>query len=113
MFALRVIDFPLGMLIVEPVTPFASKFIVIGGFIVILNSRSEYDDAPVARTVKLNCFATVGVPLIVPVVLLSARPSGSCPDTMLHDMLELTVLAVMVVEYATPRVDPGSEVVVI
>ncbi len=53
------------------------------GLIVKLKSFSEYKALePVTLILKLNVFATVGVPLISPVLLLRLKPGGKLPDVM-------------------------------
>ena len=53
------------------------------GLMVKLKSFSEYRALePVTLILKLNVFATVGVPLISPVVLLRLNPGGKLPDVM-------------------------------
>ena len=52
------------------------------GLIVKLKSFSEYRALePVTLILKLNVLATVGVPLITPVLLLRLNPAGKLPDT--------------------------------
>ncbi len=58
----------------------------IGGGLMVRVSLTAVEVPPalLATTIKVNVPFVVGVPLIVPVVALSASPEGSCPLMMLY-----------------------------
>src|SRR3990172_2659869 len=68
--------------------------------------------ASVARTVKFDVPAAVGVPLISPVVPLSVSPAGSAPTVTAHVMGDLPPLLASVWLYARFTVPSVSDVVV-
>jgi hypothetical protein len=70
------------------------------------------DEESVTCTVKLDCPALVGVPLMIP-FLLKIRPAGNDPDRTVHEYGSVPPEAVSVVEYAVPTVPLDNEVEVI
>jgi hypothetical protein len=65
----------------------------------------------VTCTVKADCPALVGVPLIIP-ALLKLRPAGNVPDATVHEYGVVPPDAVSGDEYAIPTVPFGNEAVV-
>jgi hypothetical protein len=68
-----------------PTVPFARLVVVTTGAAAttILNAcSSNAEFVSVTRTVKLNVPATVGVPLITPVLLFKLRPAGNDPTVI-------------------------------
>ena len=66
----------------------------------------------VAVTIKDEVPADVGLPEITPVPALRVSPPGRLPLEIDHEYGSVPPAAARVVEYASPTVAPGSDVVV-
>lgn len=103
-----------------PTIPFGTEAVVIVSgnapeLMLIENRLVAFcigEEESVTCTVKLDCPALVGVPLIVP-FLLKPRPAGNDPEVTVHEYGAVPPEAVSVVEYGVPSVPLGSVAVLI
>ena len=99
--------------------PTGNKVVVItGGFSLSLTKiarpcSSVRPRVSVARTLKSTVPTVVGVPVIAPVEVVSVRPDGRAPVTMLHVTAPFLLVAASVPLYGSPTLPPGKVVVVI
>jgi hypothetical protein len=95
-----------------PTTPFGNDVVVIATAVIVMdNCFVSLPSVLVAITVKVDVFAVVGVPVMVPVAA-RVKPAGNSPLSILH-VMGVPPLAASVWLYAVPITPFGNTAVVI